>query len=339
MRKFLFAMAILVGILFVISNFTRVEEVAATIERSDWRFLLIGLAVQAVWILNNAAMYREIYRALGVEEKISTLFMLASASIFVNVITPSGMVGAVTLFIDQARRERYSVARATMAGLLFVLFDYLGLICVLAFGLIVLFRRNNLDTAEIVASLILVAIALALSALFIIGMRSVDQLGKVLAWGARQINKLLRPFIRREYVSEQRGYDFARDAAEGFLELRHNRQGLLRPFALSLSSKALLVVVLFLVFVAFRTPYTPGTLLAGFTIGYLFMIVSPTPAGIGVVEGVLTLGLRSLNVPLSDATVIALAYRGLTFWLPFLWGILAMRWLSTQTHASEADGN
>ncbi len=337
MRKFLFALAILIGILFVISNFTRVEEVAATIERSDWRFLLIAIVVQAFWILNNAAMYREIYRALGVEEKIGTMFMLASASIFVNVITPSGMMGAVTLFIDQARRERYSVARATMTGLLFVLFDYLGLICVLSLGLVVLIRRNNLDPPEIIASLILVSIAIGLAALFVIGMRSIDQLGRVLAWGARQLNRILRPFLRREYVPEQRGHEFAREAAEGFKELQHNRQGLLRPFALSLSGKALLVVVLFLVFVAFRTPYTPGTLLAGFTIGYLFLIVSPTPAGIGIVEGALTLGLRSLNVPLGDATVIALAYRGLTFWLPFLWGIMAMRWLSAQPTARKAE--
>jgi uncharacterized protein (TIRG00374 family) len=335
MRKFLFAIAILVGILFVIANFTQVEEVAATLERSDWRFLLVALAIQAVWILNNAAMYRSIYRALGVEESLTSLFMLASASLFVNVITPSGMVGAVTLFIDKARRENYSVARATMAGLLFVLFDYLGLICVLVLGLVVLFRRNNLDTPEIVASLILVVIAITLGSLFVVGMRSVDRLGNVLAWCARQLNRILHPFIGRDYISEQRGHAFAHEAAEGFNELRQNRQGLILPFAYSLSSKALLVVVLFLVFVAFRTPYTPGTLLAGFTIGYLFMIVSPTPAGIGVVEGVLTLGLRSLNVPLGSATVIALAYRGVTFWVPFLWGIVAMRWLGWKSSAEK----
>jgi uncharacterized membrane protein YbhN (UPF0104 family) len=69
-------------------------------------------------------------------------------------------------------------------------------------------------------------------------------------------------------------------------------------------------------------------LIAGFSIGYLFLIVSPTPAGIGFVEGALTLGLRSLHVPLGDATVVALAYRGLTLWIPLFFGMLAFRWLS-----------
>lgn len=41
----------------------------------------------------------------------------------------------------------------------------------------------------------------------------------------------------------------------------------------------------------------------------------------------MTLALRSLHVPLGAAAVITLAYRGLTFWLPFLYGFVALRWL------------
>ena len=68
-----------------------------------------------------------------------------------------------------------------------------------------------------------------------------------------------------------------------------------------------------------------GTLVAGFCIAYLFTIVSPTPSGIGVVEGALAIGLSSMGVPLSAATVVTVAYRGLTFWLPFLYGFVGIR--------------
>ena len=100
------------------------------------------------------------------------------------------------------------------------------------------------------------------------------------------------------------------------------------PAALALSSKALLISILFLMFLAFKVPFSVGTLIAGFSIGYLFLIVSPTPAGIGVVEGALTLALNSLNVSLGAAAVLTLAYRGITFWVPLLGGMLAFRWLS-----------
>jgi uncharacterized protein (TIRG00374 family) len=72
-------------------------------------------------------------------------------------------------------------------------------------------------------------------------------------------------------------------------------------------------------------PAEVGTLVAGFSIGFLFTIVSPTPSGIGVVEGAMTLGLASLGVPLAEATVVTLAYRGLTFWLPFIYGFVTLR--------------
>jgi hypothetical protein len=85
------------------------------------------------------------------------------------------------------------------------------------------------------------------------------------------------------------------------------------------------VVILALVFLAFNVPFSPGTIIAGFSIGYLFWIVSPTPAGIGFVEGGLALALTTLNVSLGAAAVITLAFRGITFWIPLLFGMIAFR--------------
>jgi hypothetical protein len=68
-------------------------------------------------------------------------------------------------------------------------------------------------------------------------------------------------------------------------------------------------------------------LVAGFSIGYLFLIVSPTPAGLGIVEGALTITLSSMYIPLEAAAVITLVYRGFTFWVPLLVGMIAFRML------------
>jgi uncharacterized protein (TIRG00374 family) len=118
---------------------------------------------------------------------------------------------------------------------------------------------------------------------------------------------------------------FAHDAAEGIRCLPRSREAFLLPFALALSSKALMISVLFLVFLAFKVPFSVGTLIAGFSIGYLFVIASPTPSGLGVVEGALTLALRSMWVPLEEAAVVVLAYRGYTFWLPLIVGSISFR--------------
>jgi hypothetical protein len=81
-------------------------------------------------------------------------------------------------------------------------------------------------------------------------------------------------------------------------------------------------------FIAFDVPLSPGTLFGSFAIAYLFTIVSPTPAGIGVVEGLLTLTLVSMFIPLNQAAAVVLGYRAITFWLRILVGMLAFQAVS-----------
>ncbi len=306
-----------------------------TLKRGDWRFLGLALLVQGAWLVNVAASYRAIYRALGIYEPLERLFLIAAAASFINVVTPSGVVGGVTLFAAQAKQRGYSPIRATLAGVIYLLFEYAAILCVVAVGLVVLFRRNDLTGAEIFATGIVILLAVILATLLGLGMRSENALNGALTAGARTINKILRPILRRDYLSEQRAHEFAHDAASGLIELREDfrkdPKTLAWPFALALSNRALLLTVFFLMFMAFKTPFSPGTIIAGFAIGYLFLIVSPTPAGIGVVEGILTVTLRSLNVPLGSAAVITLAYRGFTFWLPLLIGMVALRILERKS--------
>jgi uncharacterized protein (TIRG00374 family) len=326
-RKILIAIALLLGAVFLITRMGEVQAVLEILRKGDWRFILLALIIQIVWLINIAGMYRAIYQALGIDETIIKLVFLSAAAVFVNVVAPTAGMGGMAVFISMARQRGYSPARATVANVLFVLFDYIGFFCVLAVGLGVLAHRNSLNSAEIIASLILFSIALALAFFIYLGMRSSEELGRALGWIARTINRLLRPFIRRDYLSEARAYEFAHDAAAGLSLLRNHPRKLILPALLAVSNKALLILVLFLMFIAFREPYSIGTIIAGFSIGYLFLIVSPTPSGIGIVEGVLALALASLGVPFGAAAVLALAYRGITFWAPLLWGMLAFRWL------------
>ena len=329
MRKFIFAIVLLLAVVFVIVQFSEVEAIADTFRHGDWRYLLMAVFLQAFWLVNIAFSYKKIFHITGIQEKMGKMLMLGAAANFVNVVAPTAGMSGMAVFISEARRRGYSTGRATVGGVLFVLFDYAGFLFVLAFGLLVLIRRNNLNFAEIIATLILLATALVFSFLLYLGTRSGQRLGDFLAKCSRFVNKLLRPFIHREYLSEDRAYEFAYEASDALKALEHRRMNLVIPFMLAVSSKILLMGILLLCFIAFEVPLAPGTLVAGFSLGYLFLIVSPTPAGIGFVEGGLTLALSSLKVPLGAAAVIALSYRGITFWLPLAFGAYAFRLLTT----------
>lgn len=327
MRKFLIALILLLTIVFVIGRSAEVENLILTFQRGDLIFLLLALLIQMGWIVCNGASYQALFKIQGIDEKLGHTVRLSAAANFFNVIAPSGGMGGLLVFFSDARRHGYSTARIAVSGALWVLFDYAGLLMVLPLGFLVLFQNNNLKLPEEIAASLLVLAGGGITFLLYLGMRSAEELGSVLAFLARIANRVMHLFIRRDYFQVERAYSFAHDAAEGIRELRRNPRGLLPPLLLGLTNKVLMIVVLSLVFIAFQVPLDLGTVVAGFTMAYLFLIMSPTPSGIGIVEGILTISLHSLGVPLQDAAVITLAYRGYTFWVPFLFGLFTFRHL------------
>ena len=67
-----------------------------------------------------------------------------------------------------------------------------------------------------------------------------------------------------------------------------------------------------------------GTLTAGYAMGILFAIVSPTPQGIGIVEGIVPIVLSPLGIPFDKAVVTVLAFSALSLWLLLLIGFLVL---------------
>jgi glycosyltransferase 2 family protein len=332
MRRLLFVLIFFVGVLFIMARIAEVQTIAETMQRGDWRYVLLAVGLVSLWLLTVAFSYKAIYSALGLNEQVKLLLPMASAAIFLNVVAPSAGMSGMAVFIAQAKRQKYSTGKAAVAGALFVLLDYGAFFCVLALGLIVLFRRNSLDAGEIFATVILLIISLTLLTLIFLGMRSAQSLGRALAWMARLVNRLLRPVLKRKYLSEKRAYEFAGDAGDGLRVLLKSPQRLVIPVGLALLKQAMLIGILWCSFMIFQVPYSAGTLIAGFSIGYLFMIVTPTPAGLGFVEGALTLALTSMYIPFSAAAIVTLAYRGFTFWIPLLVGMVAFRILEGMNH-------
>ena len=330
MRNFILAVALLFGVIFIAGHFSEMERVWNTLQKGDWRFILLGLLLAVAWLVNIALSYKKIFHAVGIDEKLTRLTILSAASTFINTVAPSAGIGGMTIFITDARQKGKSGARTMVAGALYVIYDYLGFFLLLGLGLLVLFRRNNLSMTEIIASGILLLICGGMSFLLYLGFKSEEALADALEWLARTGNRIYGLFSRKkERFSVEMARGFAHDAVEGIAEMRRSPTDLIYPFLLAISNKGILLVIFYLMFQAFQVPVSIGTLVAGTSLAYLFLIVSPTPSGVGVVEGILTLALRSMFVPGNDALVITLAYRGVTFWFPLIIGGLAFRWLGS----------
>ena len=330
MRKFIFILVIFLGAAFVYLSFSELESILRTLQQGNFWFLLLAVFIQIVWLVVAGLIFQSLYHVLGMENTVYKFSLLAASALFINIVTPSAGVGGVAVFISDARRNGQSVGKVTVANMLYLFLDYMAFLFVLALGLIILFRRNDLGPTELAASAVMFAIAAGLGSMLYLGARSAETLGNALAKMARSINRILDPFLHRDYLSEARAHEFAHEMASDLKSLPEKVHSLSTPLLYSFISKVLLMCILLTVFVAFQVPFTAGTIIGGFAISYLFLVVSPTPSGVGIVEGIMPLALSSLRVPWSEAVIITLAYRGITFWFPLGAGAVAFRILERE---------
>lgn len=330
MKKIIVLVVVFLAAAFVYLSLGEIESILQTLQKGNIWFILLAILMQGGWFVIEGLIYLSLYRTLGLQGTIQKMTLISAAANFVNVIAPSAGMGGMAVFISHARRNGQSPGKVTVVSMLFILLDYMAFLGVLTLGLIVLFRRNDLSLSEITASLIMFAIATGLAVLLYLGSKSATALGNALAWLARLVNHLARPFLQRDYLSEARAHEFACEMAENLQSLPGQYHSLIRPLAYALANKALMMSILLVCFLGFEVPFSVGTIIGGYSIAYLFLIVSPTPSGIGIVEGIMPLALTSLRVPWSQAVVVTLAYRGITFWFPLGVGAISFRTLNRE---------
>lgn len=330
MKKVFVFIILFLSVVVVALSFSELETILFTLQRAHLGFFLLALFIQTVWFVSSGRMYQSIFHLLGIHEDVFTLSRIATAANFINVVAPSAGAGGVALFAAEAHRRGHPTGKVTVAAALFLLLDQAAFLIILTLGLIVLIRRNDLNTGELFASLFLFGIATTYAIVLYIGYRSAENLGNLLARFVRGINRVVRLFRKEDYLSEERAHEFAHEIADGFSGLNEKTTSLIRPVLWGIFDKVLLMLVLVCCFLAFEVPFSTGTIIAGFSLAYLFLIVSPTPSGIGIVEGILPIALTSLNVNWSQAVVITLIYRATTFWYPLGMGAWAFRTLHNE---------
>ena len=103
-------------------------------------------------------------------------------------------------------------------------------------------------------------------------------------------------------------------------------------FAGKLGAQLLQAIILGLCLRGFGYHATMAELILVNTIADLFAGFMPVPGGMGVAEAAYTAGLVALGVPSAPAMSTAIAFRMVTYYLPPIWGAIAMRWLRQHSY-------
>jgi len=121
---------------------------------------------------------------------------------------------------------------------------------------------------------------------------------------------------RIPFMGEERAMSLTRHVAERVTILFTNRRLLSRAMAWAAANWLLDATCLWVFLWSFGSTVSPFDLLVAYGIAMILAVIPITPAGLGVVEGVLISTLVGFGVPKSTAILGVLGYRLLNFWLP-----------------------
>jgi uncharacterized protein (TIRG00374 family) len=324
-RRWLLHLLIVAFLWVVLTRFTEIENLLKTLAQGKWQWVLVAALLQVVYYIAYAALYQTAFYTVGVESRVRELLPVTMGSIFVNVVAPSGGASAVALFVDDAARRGQSAARATVGTLLVLVADFIAFSLVLIIGLTYLFLQHHLKAYEILASAILLLIITALSSVLLLGTWQPNRLRRLLGWLQRTLNRLAARLRRPAFLTEDWAEKNTAEFTQAAIAITAYPQRLGRTLIVALGVHLVALLSLYALFLAFYQPIKLGPLVAGFAMGILFLVISPIPMGIGVVEAVMPLVYISLGVPGETATLVTFAFRGLSFWLPFVIGFLLLR--------------
>jgi uncharacterized protein (TIRG00374 family) len=321
---------ILFAAVFIIARMAEIEQMGRLLASISANFLVLALVAEGLWMVVASLIYQKNFKIVGVNEGFKHTFFLSSSANFANVVTPSWGMAGLAVFWADAEHRGYSKGSATVVCTLYMIFEYLSLLLVILLGFFSLLKRSLLGWPFVSSALVLFAFVIFMVYMLFLGLRYPDKFRSFFVGASRFLNRLVRTLIKREFLPLSSAETFTDTAIDSINLLQSQWRKLMVPFGLAMINKMILITILMLMFTAFKEPFTPGILIAGFSLCYLFFYASPTPAGIGIVEGVMTLALKSLGVPLASATLITLSFRGFTFWLPLLVGFTSFRFLSRE---------
>ncbi len=329
LKRWLVWLLIITFLWIVVSRIAEIEHLAQTLARGQWQWIWAAVFLQVVYYVNLAALYHSAFDTVGVQARIRDLAPVTFSSLFVNVAVPTAGASGAALFVDDATRRGQSATRAAAGTLLVLIVSFSSVLLVLAVGMTYLFIQHNLRLYEIIGASFLIAATMGQVTLLTMGLWRPEWMHSTLIWLQRLANNLAHKFHRPIILDADWAETIAAEFNEAARAIVANPSRLWRTLAIALFAHVLNLACLFTLFLAFHQNVSLGVLVAGYAMGMLFLIVSITPQGIGVVEGVMTLVFTSLAVPPAQSTVVSLTFRGLSFWLPLLIGFVLLRRVKT----------
>ena len=295
------------ALILVVTHLTEEEEFLHLLQQIDLYWLGLALLLQSGTYMMQGIVWRVVVSADGQALSLRKSFELSLAMLFVDQALPSGGISGVAVVSGALTRlgmPRAVVASAVLVDVAIYHFAYASCMAV-ALG--VTLYHAFLPAWVNVAMLVFVLVELGVVA-FLISLPS---------GGVNWVKTKLQRFTKLTRLLQ-----WVEHAPPGSFK---NHRVLVLAFFMHAIIFLLDAATIWVAARALGFTASLGGVFASFMVSNLFRTIGIVPGGLGTFETASVMALRSIGMPLSVGLSATLLFRGLSFWLPMIPGLICSR--------------
>jgi len=332
-KRAIYIFVIILFVYFILRNINDGRELISLLWQAKWEFVALALVLQLFRYILFSLLYQKTLNLYETKWKLREIFPMVFAAQSLNLFAPFAPFPGSSVFLQKARKEKVPALNIAASIFLVTLFDYLALCPLLAISIYFQLINQNLFLYEIVGIITFLFIIMTLIIILFFGILSPKILEGFFWLFENIVNKFHFLFKKRNFFiqgwSSSRTMQFI-DLSKKLISGAQSKREL---FTIAFIKHAVDITTLFLLFLAFGKTITIPTLFVGYSLLILFLVVTPSPQGVGFVEAITPAVFKSMGVKIETATLATLAFRGLNLWLPVFIGF----WFLHRTFRDKSD--
>ncbi len=326
-------MAVFLAI-FIQQNWSELPNAWRAVKTAQPAWLGLMLLAMVAWLLNLALMHAAAQRAAQLDTGRLDLIAPAVGGNALNLITKSGGMAGLVLFLTDARRRNKPRGSVVASYALAQSAGEVAFAATLIAALVLVWADGHLSRTEILASVVFGVYLTARLGAYVAAFRSRTAIRRLYSLPNRAVAAVRR---REPAPIDVTGAD---EMYDSMMLLRQRPWGVAPVFGHAIGVEVIGIVELWAAAAAVGASHSLLVAFVGYSVSVLFAIVGFLPGGLGFVEVSLGAVLVSYGASVATATAAVVLYRVVEMWLPIVIGLAVAQRLrrSVRPAAESTDG-
>ena len=301
----LFGFAILVAVSLFAAHRSEEQEFGRLAAHAKPAWLLLGILLQMGTYVADARIWQQVIVSAGISRPLRSYMSLGLAKLFTDQLLPSGGVSGTLLVIRALDRRGIPRGTSMAAVVVDLVGYYAAYVAAMAIAIGIVWAHGGLTLFIVLPMVIFAPIAAGIPTALVLVSRG----------------RRLPRWIRRLPIVGSG----LRALAEATPGLAHDAWLITRCMGLQAAILLLDAATLWAMLSALGFSVDPASVFASFVLSTLARTLGPVPGGLGIFEAASVATLNLMGVPISAGLASTLLFRGYTFWLPMVPGIIFAR--------------